>query len=154
MISIREAELADTSAMSEMMTPVAAAQIAVEFPQEGKDSLLGGMTPAALAENMSRGYRYYLALENGRITGVIGMRGYSHLYHLFVSQSGQGRGTGRLLWRHARDASLAELKLRQFTVFSSTIAEGFYRRLGFYRTGDPKTKDGSTAIPMRLDLPD
>lgn len=153
-VRIREAGLADTVAISAMMTPVASRQIAADFPQQGRESLLGGMTPAALAENMLRGYRYHVAENDDAIVGVIGMRGYSHLYHLFVSQSVQGRGIGRLLWQHARDASLAELQLRQFTVFSSAIAEEFYRQLGFRRTGDPKTKNGVVAIPMRLDLPE
>ncbi|NNM20948.1 MAG: GNAT family N-acetyltransferase [Gammaproteobacteria bacterium] len=151
---IRGAMLAEAAAMSAAMTPVAEQQIAADFPRQGRDVLLGGMTPEALAANMLCGYRYYLAENADGIVGVIGMRGYSHLYHLFVTRSVQGNGVGRLLWLHARDASLAELQLRQFTVFSSAVAEGFYRQLGFYRTGNPKIKNGVTAIPMRLDVPD
>lgn len=152
MISIREAGPGDAAAISALMNPVAARQISADFPQEGKDSLHGGMTPSAVADNMLRGYRYFVASENQQFVGIIGMRGYSHIYHLFVAEDRQGRGIGRRLLQHARDMSLSEIELSAFTVFSSELAEDFYRRLGFERTGPTKTKRGVKAVPMRLIL--
>jgi len=151
-ITIRVADAKDISAISRLLIPVAEKQVAHEFGAEGTQALLGGMNPEAIANKMLCGYRYYLAIDSGRLVGVLGMRGYSHIYHLFVDEQAQGQGIGRLLFDTARQESLSEVSLSEFTVFSSHYAEEFYRTLGFRRTGDDKTKRGVTGVPMKLVL--
>ena len=150
MITIREANRHDATAISDLMVPVAKSQISSEFPLEGQTELLTGMTPDAVEKNMQQGYRYHVAFNGEQLCGIIGMRGYSHVYHLFVAADQQGLGTGRQLWDWVYTTSQAEVRLSQYTVYSSRYAENFYHRLGFRRTGDEKTRNGVTAIPMRL----
>ena len=150
MITIRESGKDDATAISGLMIPVATAQIAAEFPPQGKELLLSGMQTEALRLKMTQGYRYFQAQGNDGLCGVIGMRGYSHVYHLFVASDHQGKGIARLLWERASQASLTEILLSEFTVFSSRVAEGFYHRMGFRRTGEELTRLGVTGIPMRL----
>lgn len=150
MITIREANRLDAQAISDLMVPVAASHIAADFPPEGRKELLGGMSSEAVGKNLQQGYRYYVAHDGKQLCGVIGMRGYSHVYHLFVTDDLQGQGVGRQLWEQASRASLAEVRLTEFTVYSSSFAEAFYQRMGFRRSGDAKTRKGVTAIPMRL----
>jgi predicted GNAT family N-acyltransferase len=38
----------------------------------------------------------------------------------------------------------------EFTVNSSRFAVGMYRKFGFVETGPPETKEGVTAVPMKL----
>ena len=150
MIRVRQANRKDAAVISELIVPVAKAQIAAEFSPEGEQELLSGMTPSAIEQNLLQGYRYFLAADDGRYCGVIGMRGYTYIYHLFVAEKWQRRGIARRLWARARQASMAEIRLSEFNVFSSRYAEGFYHRLGFRRTGNEQTRKGVTAIPMRL----
>lgn len=150
MITIRVANRLDAEAISQLILPVADSQIASDFASEGRDELLSGMTPKAVAGYMEQGYRYHLAFDDQSLCGVIGMRGYSHVYHLFVANDMQHQGIGRRLWERASAASLSDVRLTEFTVYSSRIAEPFYHSVGFRRTGDAKTRKGVTAIPMRL----
>jgi GNAT superfamily N-acetyltransferase len=152
MITIREARRHDAAAISRLMVHVASAQISSGFSPEGQAELLGGMTPDAVYKKMQQGYRYHVAHDGEQLCGIIGMRGYSHVYHLFVATDQQGRGTGRRLWDRAYAASRAEVRVPAYTVYSSRYAENFYYRLGFRRTGDAQTRNGVTAIPMRLTI--
>lgn len=152
MVNVREASRLDADAISRLIIPVAEIQIAADFPQQGRNELLGGMTREAIGKNLLEGYRYYVAMDDQAPCGAIGMRGYSHVYHLFVAIDRQGDGVGRRLWERARDASLAEVRLKAFTVYSSLFAEPFYYRLGFRRSGEPKTRNGVTAVPMHFTM--
>ena len=59
------------------------------------------MTPAAIAKYIRRGYRYHVAENENVIVGIVGIRDNSHLYHLFVAESHQGRGMAKALWEKA-----------------------------------------------------
>ena len=150
MITITEASRHDARAISRLMVPVAMSQISSEFPPEGQKELLSGMTPEAVEKNLLQGYRYFLAFDGKQPCGIIGMRGYSHIYHLFVAGNQQGRGIGRQLWDRVCATNRAEIRLSEYTVYSSRYAEKFYHQLGFRRTADEQTRHGVTAIPMRL----
>ena len=150
MTIIRLAGSEDIPAISRLLVDVATRHITHEFGAGGTAELRGGMQPAAIANRLLRGYRYHVALDEGTIVGVIGMRGYSHIYHLFVAEKAQRKGIGRLLWQRARQASQSEVPVMAFTVFSSRYAEAFYKSLGFRRTGAEQTRRGVTAIPMKL----
>ncbi len=153
-ISIRDAGDADAAAISALILAVAEAQITHEFSEQGRQTMLSRLSPGDILRLMWSGYRYHVAEQAGELAGVVAMRGYSHLYHLFVSRSAQNRGIGRQLWQHAAAVSRRELSLRQFTVFSSRYAEPVYRAFGFVRTGGEKTKRGVVAIPMHLEIID
>ncbi|MBT8130882.1 MAG: GNAT family N-acetyltransferase [Gammaproteobacteria bacterium] len=151
-VIIRAATESDASAISRLIVPAAREQIAHEFAAEGRAALLAGMTPEAISKNMLQGYAYLVAEDVDGIVGVLGMRGYSHIYHLFVGSDRQRQGIASLLWQKARRQSLAAIRISEFTVYSSRVAEAFYYKLGFRRSGDEKERQGVIAIPMRVAL--
>ncbi|NNF66615.1 MAG: GNAT family N-acetyltransferase [Gammaproteobacteria bacterium] len=149
---IRGATCNDAVEISRLIVPAASEQIAHEFGAEGRAALLAGMTPEAISKYMLQGYSYLLADDVDGIVGILGMRGYSHIYHLFVDRRRQRQGIASQLWREARRQSLAATRISEFTVYSSRVAEAFYYQLGFRRSGDEQEKQGVIAIPMRLAL--
>lgn len=103
-------------------------------------------TPAIAKRIRGDAFVYHVAERHGAIVGAVGIRERTHLYHLFVDASVQGRGLGARLWRHARAASGAD---GPFTVNASHNAVGFYERLGFLPDGEPDRRHGIAFLPMR-----
>ena len=97
-------------------------------------------------------YAYTLAWEDGELLGLIGIRGATHLYHLFVAEAARGRGVSRRLWQHALQAALQAGAPGPFTVNSSPNAVPVYERFGFRRAGDDFSACGATCIPMTREL--
>jgi GNAT superfamily N-acetyltransferase len=147
---VRRATIRDAARISELIRPLAERYIAHEFSPEGAANLLASMETEAICGYFESGYEYHVAEEEGELVGVVGVRDNSHLYHLFVADESRGRGVARRLWQVARDACRRAGSAGEFTVNSSRFAVGMYRKLGFVEIGPPETKDGVTAIPMKL----
>ena len=81
--------------------------------------------------------------------GIIATRDRTHVFHLFVARSHQGRGIARELWRRARERARAASRDEVFSVNSSLIAEPVYRRFGFERVSGPIRESGIELVPMR-----
>ena len=52
------------------------------------------MNEEAIAGYLSEGYDYLVAEEQGKLVGVVATREDRHLFHLFVADAYQGRGSG------------------------------------------------------------
>src|SRR5262245_58140319 len=70
----------------------------------------------------SERYGYILAYSNSQLAGFIAIRDGSHLFHLFVERSHQGRGLARRLWERALGELCAADSEKGFTVNSSLSA--------------------------------
>ena len=149
---IREAEIDDSGRISRMVSVLAEKFITPGFTDEGRDNLLDSMKPAAIAKYIRSGYRYYVAEDEDEIVGIVGIRENSHLYHLFVAESHQGRGLAKALWNKAMDESLRRGNPGEFTVSSSLNAQPVYEHLGFVAKSKPITKHGVTYTPMKLEI--
>jgi ribosomal protein S18 acetylase RimI-like enzyme len=90
-------------------------------------------------------------VEGGTIVGVILVKDWWNLTNLFVDPGCQRRGVGRALMTYV----LAECRGRSpraaLLVNSSANAVGFYRRLGFVASGEPRDRIGG-CVPLRYDF--
>lgn len=83
-------------------------------------------------------YSNYVYCINSEVVGYIAMKESSHLYHLFVSETHQGKGIAHKLWKHVGENCSAE----KYTVRSSLYAVPVYKKWGFVETDAIKEKDG------------
>ena len=108
---------------------------------------------AGLRRNLDAGFVYHAAIVDGVLAGFIGVRGGTHVYHLFVDAPFHRRGIARALWLAARSAALDGGKGAGhggiFTVNASNVSVPFYESLGFERTA-PMQVSTVRYNPMRL----
>lgn len=145
-VRIREATPGDAGAISALICSLA--PLLLDDPADADAPFLRFVSPESVAGYLSDpAYGYHVAEEDGRIVGVVAVRGGTHLYHLFVAERHHGRGLGTRLWAHARAAAGHD---GPFTVNASANAVAFYLRLGFQSAGPAASKDGVTFTPMVL----
>jgi predicted GNAT family N-acyltransferase len=82
------------------------------------------------------------------LAGVVVVRDGTHLFHLFVAESFQGRGWARQLWQHAL-FHIATGTTPDVTVNATLRAQGFYERMGFVASGPAVETRGVAFVPMR-----
>ena len=149
---IRDATPADASAISELVCRVADGTIFAEGPEDGRRYFMAMNTPAATAGKLKdSAYRYHVAELDGKIVGMVAMRGNAHLYHLFVDASMHGSGLGRGLWEHAREVCRKNGNTGRYTVDATPNTVGFYERFGFEVSGSLGVRNGHPAVPMSLE---
>jgi ribosomal protein S18 acetylase RimI-like enzyme len=112
------------------------------------------MTPEAVKRVLEEGYDYHVAEDDGEIVGVVGTRGDSYLYHLYVDDRWQGRGLARQLWRLRRSDTRTVAVPTGSRSTHPNVAVGVYERFGFRRDG-PMRIEGDVAFnPMVLVIED
>jgi N-acetylglutamate synthase-like GNAT family acetyltransferase len=150
--TIRIAKPDDAPAVSELVSRVAGKTIFAAGPEDGRRYFMAMNTPAAVAGKMNDdAYRYHVAEQDGRIVGMIAMRGNSHLYHLFVDETMHDTGLGRRLWEHGRAECARQGNRGRYTVNATPDTIGFYEKLGFRESGEMHVRNGHPAIPMTLE---
>jgi GNAT superfamily N-acetyltransferase len=103
--------------------------------------------PDALAERAKGASTVFVAEDGGRIAGVLELRGPDRIALFFVDAP--GRGIGRRLIEEALELCRQGCPdLEAVTVHSSRHAVPVYRHFGFEPTGDERTEDGITYLPM------
>ena len=89
-------------------------------------------------------------VDRAALAGVLLVRDFWNLCHLFVSPEHQGRGIGRALI----DAAVAQCAGRSphgyLRLFSARNAVGFYRRVGFRELTDLPTHHGIVRFERKL----
>jgi GNAT superfamily N-acetyltransferase len=149
---LRTAATADAPAISALVCSVAREKIFANGPEEGCRYFMAMNTPSATTGKMgSDVYRYYVAELDGRIVGVVAMLNNAHVYHLFVETSQHGKGIGRKLWEHARDACLKRGNPGRFSTDSTLDAVASFERLGFKVSGEQRIRNGHPSLPMTLE---
>lgn len=95
----------------------------------------------ALQAQIEAGQRFVLALRGQRAVGFVSFRpkpaepDIMRIEKLYLSQSQQGKGTGRLLIDHVnQQAQVADCSLLELNVNRHNPAVGFYDRQGFVIT--------------------
>jgi len=151
---IRDATPADAAAVSELVSRVAGETIFADGPEDGRRYFMAMNTPAATAGKLNdSAYRYHVAEQDGRIVGMVAMRGNAHLYHLFVDSAMHGSGLGRALWDNAREVCRLRGNNGRYTVDATPDTVGFYERFGFKVSGQLGVRNGHPAVPMKLEPP-
>jgi hypothetical protein len=92
--AIRDATPADATAISGLVCRVAGDTIFADGPEDGRRYFMAMNAPAATAGKLNdSAYRYHVAEQDGRIVGMVAIRGNAHVYHLFVDTSMHGGNT-------------------------------------------------------------
>ncbi len=152
MIKTRKTVASDAEKISELIYSLIHLFFA-EPDGKGAEHFLQMSTPAGLAAFMAQpNINYLLGEDDGVFCGVVAVRNNSHLQHLYVAPSFQGRGVGKYLWETARDQAIAAGNNGEFTVNSSLNAIPFYKRMGFDATGDVSLTGGLRFQPMKMGL--
>ncbi len=152
MTDIRPATAGDLEAISRLMTELARKFIVQDCTPEGARELLSGFEVDNVRQRVEAGFRHFVAVDEGRVVGVVATRHEQHLLHLFVAESHQRRGIARALWEIARQACLDAGTPGEFTVYSSRGARAVYESFGFIP--QPETfLNGVPFTPMRLTVP-
>lgn len=97
-------------------------------------------------------YQMFVALDQGRIVGMITLRNATHISLLFVDERYHRRGIGRALMKHLTNYLLTEVGAAYVTVNASPYGVGFYHRLGFKDLRPEEEKDGIIYTPMKFIL--
>lgn len=92
--------------------------------------------------------KFYGAFEENALTGVIAVRGESHIALLFVDGKFHRQGFGKKLFEAVTKNTSAE----KITVNSSPYAVGFYHKLGFKDTDTEQSVNGLRFTPMEFNM--
>jgi GNAT superfamily N-acetyltransferase len=112
----------------------------------GAEQFIATMQAPAIAGYLAQDrYWYRLALIDGELAGVIGVRDGSHVFHLFVARRFHGGGLARRLWQAARATAAPD---SAWTVNSSPHAAAMYEHFGFRAIGPRVEQHGVAWIPM------
>ncbi len=87
---------------------------------------------------------------DGQLAGVVLVKDHWNLTNLFVAPPHQRRGIGRSLLTEAIARCRPVSPRPALLVHSSTVAVGFYRRMGFVANGEPRDRPGG-CVPLRYD---
>ena len=150
MINIRKTVNSDAEKISELIHSLMHLFL-VDPDGKGAEKFLQMVTPTGLTGLMTLpNVNYLLGEEDGVFCGVVAVRDNSHLQHLYIVPSFQGRGIGKYLWEFARDQAVAAGNAGQFTVNAVLSAIPFYQRMGFESVGDVTLTGGLRCQPMKL----
>jgi GNAT superfamily N-acetyltransferase len=146
---IRPFEPADIPAAAAVLRRAAETFILHESAPADAAHFLAEHDAAGLRRNLDAGFVYHAAIVDGLLAGFIGVRGGTHVFHLFVDAAYQRRGIARALWEAARAAALVPGHAGIFTVNASNVSVPFYAAIGFERTA-PMQVAQVRYNPMRL----
>ena len=119
----------------------------------GAEQFLETITPSAIIGYIeASNFDYLVGIVDERLVGIVAIRDDSHLYHLFVDESAQGKGYARQLWEHAKARAAARGNAGKFTVNSSVFALPIYAAFGFQAVTEKQEKHGLAYIGMELNL--
>jgi len=120
---------------------------------QGVQTFANWIYPGAIAKRQSIDCRMFIADLDGRIAGLIEMRGGGHISMLFVDPEFHHCGIAtRLFDRALRTALKLDPGLSEVTVYSAPCAVEVYRHWGFAATGPETERDGIRFTPMSLPL--
>lgn len=121
---------------------------APEYTQEGIRVFRDFIDPDPIARMLDSGVlRFWGAISQGKIVGVIAIRGTSHISLLFVDPNYHRKGIARTLVSEVeRFATL--MNCNTITVNSSPYAVAFYERLEFRAISGEREKQGIRFTPM------
>ncbi|MBO5293189.1 MAG: GNAT family N-acetyltransferase [Lachnospiraceae bacterium] len=95
-------------------------------------------------------YQMFVAFADGKMIGMITMRGQGHISLLFVDEQFHRQGIGRVLIETLAGYLKNEMGMDRMTVNSSPYGVGFYHKLGFQDMGSETETDGIKYTPMEL----
>ncbi|SFC06617.1 Acetyltransferase (GNAT) domain-containing protein [Pseudoalteromonas denitrificans DSM 6059] len=110
------------------------------------------MSVESIQRYIDTNYQYLVCEDQSKIMAVIAIRDNSHLFHLFVSDTYQGKGLAKRLWLLAANNSITQGNTGYFTVNSALNAQKIYLKLGFTPVSEVRIRKGIKDIPMEIYL--
>ena len=95
-------------------------------------------------------YQLIVAVDEGRIVGMLSLRDKKHISLLFVNEFYHFNGVGSALIRYASKYARNEEGLERLTVNASPYAVNFYKKRGFRARGPETEEDGIRFTPMEI----
>lgn len=126
---------------------------ACDYTQQGIRSFEDFITDSRLHRMFLIGsYEMFVAMDDGRMIGMITLRSCSHISLLFVDDEYQKKGVGRALMNYLCNYLLTEEGVGRVTVNASPYGVGFYHKLGFRDLRPEEEQDGIRYTPMEFIL--
>lgn len=126
---------------------------AQDFTPAGVESFQEFITDTILYRMFMLGsYQLFGAYDNGRMVGMISLRGETHISLLFVDGKYHRMGIGRGLIEYVSRYVLTEEGHDGITVNAAPYATGFYHRMGFVDTSAEQASDGIRYTPMKRNI--
>lgn len=123
------------------------------YSPEGVKNFENFITDSTLYRMFVMGaYQMFVAVEHGRLVGMITLRDTTHISLLFVDEAYHRQGIGRGLIGYLADYLRTEVGAERVTVNSSPYGVGFYHKMGFRDIRPEETKDGIIYTPMEFIL--
>lgn len=151
-ITIRKAKMSDSKTISDLITRNAQSLLQDDFENDGLDFFLNTVNHRAIKDYMEQGFSYLVAQQEDDIVGVIAMKDYSHMFHLFVDKVHHNKGIAKQLWQAIYEQSLERGNRGTFTLNSTSYALPVYERWGFLTTDEQQSRHGIRYTPMQLVL--
>lgn len=150
MVEVRPMRQEERDAVLELAFVVFDDAIAPDFSEEGIEEFRRAARSFVL--DAPDGHLVHVAVDDGRVVGMIDIRDASHVCMFFVHSAVQSQGIGRALFS-AASAPVRESAegSGRITVNSAPSAVGAYERLGFVATAPEQQRDGIRYVAMRWD---
>lgn len=124
-----------------------------DFTPAGVESFQDFITDTVLYKMFMLGeYQLFGAYDNGRMIGMISLRGETHISLLFVDEKYHRMGIGRGLIEYVSRYVLTEEGHNCITVNAAPYATEFYHRVGFVDTNTEQACDGIRYTPMQRSI--
>ena len=127
--------------------------IAPDFPEQGVEEFFLYSNPLSLKRRLEKNYFSMVAECEGRILGMIEIKGENHISMLYVDKDFHHNGIASNLDKKAlEEISENNRNPNDITVNSSRYAVPFYESLGFIQYEDEKSVYGVIHTPMLLSV--
>lgn len=150
--TLRRANFNDADTISRLIAAVSG-RIFLSPDRAGAQAFLASVTPPSIAGFIAANNFDYLVVEEaGDIVAAGALRDNRHVYHMWVSQSHQGRGLARMMWEALRNRAVGNGNPGEFTVNASLDAIPVYAAFGFVPEGERQASGGLAYQPMAIRL--
>ncbi len=144
MLQIIETTIEDLRSVIELVASVSQKDILPHFNEEGRETFSSKVLPDVETTFNKTCFETLKVIDNGKLIGFGAIRDRDYITHLFIGNSYQGTGLGKLLLVQLLKLSNSrEVRLR-----ASVNAVNFYESQGFRATDKEAQVNGIRFVPM------
>jgi len=143
-LQIIETTIEDLRSVIELVANVSQADILPHLNEEGRETFSSKVLPDVETTFNQTRFESLKIVENGKLIGFGAIRDRDYITHLFIENSYQGTGLGKLLLvQLLKLSNCKDVRLR-----ASVNALNFYKSQGFKATDKEAQVNGIRFIPM------
>jgi len=148
-ITYREMKQGEEQAVCELVTQVFNEYVASDYGQDGIEEFFRFANPESMKERMKSNGFVLVAVQDDTLVGMLEFFPPNMVALLFVNLRHHGIAKN-LLSQSIDKARIIDPSLSSLVTHSSPYAKAIYQKMGFRNTGNVKTENGITFIPMEL----